>query len=156
MRYGALTLLFLTMVTVGISWADARLHPQTLRDFFTPKLILLNGVSILIALLPFFTGVNLLFAARLQIGRDLVRRRVWRQAVAALEPFAASSQRFLDTTGEAHALLAAAYDATGEHDRAATIRAYLHRRHPKWVEKLETPGQEKRPRPAKGKSRRRF
>ena len=129
----------------------------------------LDMVSILVVLIPFFLGMNRLFAARLAIGRDLVRRRQWRAAIAALDPFAGPSQRFLDASGEAHYLLVLAYTGAGDTAEAARAREFLrrHRRGP-WTDKLTAnitapprlsprhTGQEKPKRPANVKRRRRF
>ena len=101
----------------------------------------LDTVSVLIVLTPFFIGINKLFAARLSLGRELTARRAWREAVAALDPFAGPTQRFLDSTGEAHYLLALAYDGLGESEKAAAARQFLRRHRPGiWAGKLdETP-----------------
>src|SRR5579883_2114790 len=66
---------------------------------------LLDFVSILIVMSPFFLGTNRFFAARLRFGREFVEKREWHKAVASLEAFNHIGQRFLDPTGEAHYLL---------------------------------------------------
>ena len=114
--------------------------------------------------------MNRLFAARLRLGRDLVQRRQWAAAIAALDPFAGPSQRFLDGTGEAHYLLARAYAGAGDAAKAARAREFLRRHRPgPWAKKLTTAApasprpaisalkrQEKSGRPANVKGRRRF
>ena len=182
LRFGLLVFALLIADTLFVSYFNARLHPRTLRDLLTPKLAFLNGVSILVVLIPFYWGIYKLFAARLAIGRERVGARAWREAVAALEPFSAWMQRFLDQSGEAHFLLAQAYAGLGDKARAEAARAFVRRRKGVWADKLTpgtgvsgkgtagrgkaspgkgagvyaAPGQEIKPRPAKGKPKRRF
>ena len=170
MTFGILVFALLVLTTFGLSWANARYHPQTLKDLLTPQLIALNLLSILIVLIPFYAGIHRLYAARLEIGRERVQARAWSEAVAALEPFDAPMQRFLDGTGEAHYLLAQAYAALGSKERAEKARAYVRRKKGVWAEKLSpgkggaskgasvysAGGSEARPRPPKSKPKRRF
>ncbi len=91
-------------------------------------------------------------------------------------------QRFLDGSGEAHFLLAQAYLGIGDKQKAEAARAFVRRKKSVWAEKLApgrvqitagknraektraakgagvyaAPEQENRPRPAKGKPKRRF
>ena len=167
--YGVLVLILLVLTTIGLSLMNARYHPQTLKSLLTPQLIALNLLSILVVLVPFYAGIYRLYAARLEIGRDRVAARAWSEAVAALEPFDAPMQRFLDGSGEAHYLLAQAYSALGSKTQAEAARAFVRRKKSVWSEKL-SPGkgiarkgvvstafeQENRPHPAKGKPKRRF
>lgn len=168
MTYGVLVFALLVLTTFGLSWANARYHPQKLTDLLTPQLIGLNLLSILIVLIPFYAGIHRLYAARLEIGRERVQARAWDEAVSALEPFAAPMQRFLDGTGEAHYLLAQAYAGQGRKEAAEKARAYVRRKKGVWAEKLSpgksgkgvsvysASGPETRPRPPKGKPKRRF
>src|SRR6187402_1125949 len=58
-----------------------------------------NFIDLLGAMLvvvPFFIGTSKLYAERLRIGRELAEKGEFKQAVAALDPFAAPTQRFLD------------------------------------------------------------
>ena len=165
LRYGLLTFALLVAASFGMAFVNLPVPQNPLFRWHKP----LDMVSILIVLIPFFLGMNRLFAARLALGRDLVRRRQWTAAVAALDPFAGPSQRFLDGTGEAHYLLALAYAGAGESAKAARAREFLRRHRPgPWADKLTAgpaspkPGlarinaQEKPKRPANVKRRRRF
>lgn len=176
--YGLLVFALLILTTLALSYANAASQPKTLADLIhSPKLAALNLGSILIVLVPFYFGIHRLFAARLEIGRERVGARAWREAAAALEPFAAPMQRFLDGSGEAHFLLAQAYAGMGEKGKAEAARAFVRRKKSVWAEKLTpgrsqmsagkggtgkgagvyaAPGQENRPRPPKGKPKRRF
>lgn len=156
-----LTLVSLLMVPVNAHFGDFyRAH--RLRDVV--RVLILDFLSVLLVLVPFFLGINRLFAARLRLGRDLAGQRRWREAVAALDPFAGPSQRFLDQTGEAHYLLALAYAGAGDAQKAEAARAFVLRHRPgPWAKKLEeapplsrAARQEKRPRPSNGRPRRRF
>ncbi|MBV9851854.1 MAG: hypothetical protein JO250_19480 [Armatimonadetes bacterium] len=159
-RHGLLTFALLVAASFGMAFVNIPQSP--LFRWHKP----LDFFSVLVVLTPFFAGMNKLFAARLELGRDLVRRRRWREAIAALDPFAGPSQRFLDGNGEAHYLLAQAYAGAGDAARAERARAFLRRHRPgPWAEKLQsdaaTPsprrvGQEKPKRPANTKRRRRF
>lgn len=183
MTYGLVVFALLVLTTLLLSFANAATQPKTLGDLIhNPKLAGLNLLSILVVIVPFYFGIHRLFAARLEIGRERVQARAWREAVAALEPFAAPMQRFLDTTGEAHYLLAQAYTGVGDKGKAEAARAFVRRKKGVWAEKL-TPGrvqitagknrtekaraakgagvyaapeQENRPRPPKGRPKRRF
>ena len=160
LRYGAVT--FAILVAASFLMAFVNIPQSGVYRWHKP----LDMLSILVVLIPFFLGMNKLFAARLAIGRDLVQRRQWSGAIAALDPFAGPSQRFLDSSGEAHYLLALAYAGAGDTARAARAREFLrrHRRGP-WADKLTSTaaaprpsikGQEKPNRPANVKRRRRF
>jgi len=165
-RYGLLSLALLTLVSLVMIPVNAPFgelyRAHRVRDVV--RILILDFLSTLVVLLPFFLGINRLFAARLRLGRDLVGRRRWREAVAALDPFAGPTQRFLDRTGEAHYWLALAYAGAGDQKKAEATRAFLLRHRPgAWAEKLRAAppmarasGQEKRPRPSNGKPRRRF
>ncbi len=165
-RYGLLSLALLTLVSLVMIPVNANFgelyRAHRLRD--VARTLTLDFLSTLVVLLPFFLGINRLFAARLRLGRDLVAQRRWREAVAALDPFAGPTQRFLDRTGEAHSLLALAYAGAGDPSKAEAAHAFVLRHRPgAWADKLRAAppsgrqsGQEKRPRPSNGKRRRRF
>lgn len=165
-RYGLLSLALLTLVSLVMIPINAPFgelyRAHRVRE--VARILTLDFLSTLVVLLPFFLGINRLFATRLRLGRDLTAQRRWREAVAALDPFAGPSQRFLDRTGEAHALLAQAYIGTGDAGKAEAARAFVLRHRPGvWADKLRAApptarasAQEKRPRPSNGKPRRRF
>lgn len=150
-RYGLATMVLLVIMTVVMTLVNVYI-PGPLHRF-------LDTVGLLLVMLPFFAGMNKLFAARLALGRELVTQKRWREAMAALDPFAGPTQRFLDKTGEAHYLLSLAYQGAGDTQRAAQARAFVrrHRAGP-WAQRLDKPAaprQEKRVLPPKGKPRRR-
>lgn len=173
LTYGAIVFALLVLTTFAVPYADFQFHLPVL-----PKAIL-NGLSMLVVLIPFYFGIYKLYQARLEIGRERVQARAWPEAVAALEPFSAPMQRWLDSTGEAHYHLGTAYAALGDKVRAEKARVYVRRKKDSpWAEKLTTSrgpsitrtsaasrakvydgtgdGQEKRPAPPKSKPRRRF
>ena len=176
--YGLIVFTLLVLTSLLVPLIDAGQQPKTLGDLLhKPKLAALNLLSILVVLIPFYFGIHRLFAARLEIGRERVGARAWREAVAALEPFASLMQRFLDGSGEAHYLLAQAYTGMGEKGKAEAARAFVRRKKGIWADKLApvrgqitasknrtakgagvyaAPEQENRPRPPKGKPKRRF
>ncbi len=175
LTYGLVVFALLVLTSLLVPFINAASQPKTLGEMIhRPALAALNLGSILIVLVPFYFGIHRLFAARLEIGRERVGARAWGEAVAALEPFAAPMQRFLDGTGEAHFLLAQAYAGLGEKGKAESARAFVRRKKSVWAEKLTpgkvqitaqkgkgagvyaAPGQENRPRPPKGKPKRRF
>ncbi len=175
LTYGLIVFALLVVTTLLLSVFNAGSQPKTLGDLIhSPKLAALNLLSILVVIVPFYFGIHRLFTARLEIGRERVGARAWREAVAALEPFAAPMQRFLDGSGEAHFLLAQAYAGLGEKGKAESARAFVRRKKGVWAEKLSpgrvqitgqrekgagvyaAPGQENRPRPTKGRPKRRF
>ncbi len=142
LRHGALTfalLVFAPFVMWFVNLPGTPLYAD--RRF-------LDTVSVFVILLPFFVGTNRLFAARLAIGRELAQAGRWREAVAALDPFAGMGQRFLDPTGEAHFWLARAYAGQGETAKAKGAGEFVRRYRPGvWAQKLEEP-QEKTARAA--------
>ncbi|MGI4789098.1 MAG: tetratricopeptide repeat protein [Janthinobacterium lividum] len=169
LSFGVVVFGLLILTTFAIPYADMRYHLP-----IVPKAIL-NGASLLVVLIPFYFGIYRLFNARLEIGRERIQARAWTEAVAALEPFTAPMQRFLDHSGEAHYLLGQAYAGLGDKVRAEKARAFVRRKlGSPWAEKLlpskgpsisritaknganAEPGQEKRPTPTKSKPRRRF
>lgn len=170
LSFGAIVFALLIVTTFAMPYVNAR-YPHLP---IVPKSIL-NVLSLLVVLIPFYAGIYRLFQARLEIGRERVQARVWTEAVAALEPFATPMQRFLDHSGEAHFLLGQAYAGLGDKVRAEKARAFVRRKTGSpWAEKLQPgrgpgiarnkakgsaelePGQEKRPLPPKTKPRRRF
>ncbi len=173
LSYGVVVFALLVLTTFAVPYADYKYHLPVV-----PKAIL-NGLSLLVVLVPFYFGIYKLFQARLEIGRERVQARAWPEAVAALEPFSAPTQRFLDASGEAHYLLGQAYAGAGDKVRAEKARAFVRRKKGSpWAEKLQPSkgpglsrtasranakvydaqegGQEKRPSPPKTKPRRRF
>ena len=150
-RCGLATLVLLLLMTVVMSVVNA-LVPGPLHRF-------LDTLGLLVVMLPFFIGMNKLFGMRLKLGREFVANKHWREAVAALDPFAGTGQRFLDKTGEAHFLLSIAYQHTGDTRKAAQSRAFVQRHRPgEWAERLAEPAartQENRPAPPKRRPRRR-
>lgn len=172
--YGGVSFVLLLLLTFAVPYADARYPlPIVLKS-------ILNWGSLLIVLLPFFAGIARMNAVRLEIGRERVSARAWTEAIAALDPLDAPTQRFLDASGEAHYLLGQAYAGIGDKVRAEKARAFVRRKTGSpWAEKLQPGkgpgisrasskvsnakvydaqegGQEKRPAPPKSKPRRRF
>ncbi|MGO8671792.1 MAG: hypothetical protein ACLQVD_10555 [Capsulimonadaceae bacterium] len=93
--------------------------------------------SMFVVLVPFYWQAIRLFAARLEIGRDLVNKREWKQAIAALEPFNSFGQRWLDRSGEAHYLLSVAYTSLKNGKKAEQTRQFVLKHRPgPWSEKL--------------------
>ncbi len=173
--YGGISFVLLLAVTFGMPILNA----ATALPIWPKRL--LNYLSLLVVLVPFFAGVNRMNAARLEIGHERVQARAWTEALAALITFDTPFQRFLDASGEAHYLLGQAYAGAGDKVRAEKARAFVRRKTGSpWAEKLQpgrgpglsrsgakTPsnakvydtqagGQEKRPAPPKSKPRRRF
>jgi hypothetical protein len=136
LHYGRITLAVgvLTLMTpILMAMAGIKVH--------SALHTLISMLSALVIVMPFLFGMRKLFDARLRIGRELIQARKWRQAIAALDPFAAVTQRFTDRTGEAHYLLATAYDANGEREKALKARGFLLRHRPgEWADKLK-PGE---------------
>lgn len=134
LRHGALTFALLLVITFVMAFVNI---PQS-RLYHIHRM--LDTLSVLVVVIPFYLGINRLFAARLEIGRDLVAERQWTQAIAALEPFNSPSQRFLDGTGEAHYLIAQAYSALGKTAKATAARNFvLKHRRGVWADKLQPP-----------------
>lgn len=111
-KYGLLSAVLLVIIPLAMVPFNVQSSP-----FFGDRRFI-DTVSTFVVLLPFFLGTSRVFAARLRIGRELIQRKQWNQAVAALEPFAKPTQRFMDTTGEAHKLLAVAYSKLGNSELA--------------------------------------
>lgn len=111
-----------------------------------------------------------LFAKRLEIGRDLIAKREFRQAAVCLQPFEAFGQRFLDRTGEAHFLLAQAYAGSNNKVKAEQCKTFVIKHRPgPWAAKLggsagstsrvkqeATTTSTAKPKPSKSKPKRRF
>jgi hypothetical protein len=124
-----------------------------------------------LVILSAWYGLNgRLFATRLEIGRDLVAKREFRQAAVCLQPFESFGQRFLDRTGEAHYLLAQAYAGSNNKAKAEQCKAFVLKYRPgPWAAKLggsagpggrskseATDATGPRPKPSKSKPKRRF
>ena len=182
LTYGLIVFALLVLTSLLIPLIDAESRKTLTGLSHSPKLVALNILSILVVLVPFYFGIHRQFQTRLEIGRERVGARAWSEAVAALEPFDAPMQRFLDGSGEAHFLLAQAYTGLGNKAKAESTRAFVRRKKSVWAEKLTpgrvqitagkatsgkaragkgagvyvTPEQENRPRPSKGRPKRRF
>jgi len=129
------TIVLVTFVTMFVPLAN---DPQAKSIF--PYHRLIDALSVAVVIVPFFLLTNRVYAGRLRIGRDLEARGEHRQAIAALEPFNYWHQRFLDSTGEAHFLLAKAYDGIGQKDKAKKCRDYVLRsRRGPWADALAEP-----------------
>ncbi|BDI28452.1 hypothetical protein CCAX7_005030 [Capsulimonas corticalis] len=134
LRYGGVTFAQLFLMTFAMAPINMKGSPV----FKWHQAI--DVLSILLVFIPFLLGISKLFAARLRIGRDLVERGVWRQAIAALDPFEGFTQRFLDGSGEAHYLLSKAYAGAGEKAKAERARQFvLKHRAGVWADKLRDP-----------------
>jgi hypothetical protein len=98
----------------------------------------LDSISVLLFMIPFYVGMHFLFKERLRFGREYVASQNWKAAVAALEPFDSPTQKFLDGTGEAHYLLALAYGGAGQKVKAEKIKTFV-QKHRKgvWADKLK-------------------
>lgn len=130
--YGGVSFALLLAVTFGMPILNFTTHLP-----LWPKR-LLNYLSLLVVLVPFFVGVNRMNAARLEIARERVQARAWTEAIAALITFDTPFQRFLDASGEAHYLLGQAYAGVGDKVRAEKARAYVRRKKDSpWAEKLQ-------------------
>jgi len=127
-------------------------------------------LTVLPVLLAWYGLNGRLYAKRLEIGRDLVGKREFRQAAVCLQPFESFGQRFLDRTGEAHYLLAQAYAGSNQKAKAEKCKTFVLKYRPgPWAAKLggspavaarakaeTTVAAGPRPRPSKSKPKRRF
>jgi len=128
--------------------------------------------SMVVILTWWYAATGVLFSKRLDIGRELMEKREYKQAVACLEPFNSFGQHFLDRSGEAHYLLAQAYQNSGNKQAAEKCRQFVLTSRPgPWAAKLggksttaRAPQSSKptdtadaaKPRPSKSKPKRRF
>ena len=154
-------LILLTVVMPFFNQPPTAHHPaSTVWKYH--QIIDFGSAALIIAVL--YTMNGRLFATRLSIGRDLVAKREFRQAAVCLQPFEAFGQRWLDRSGEAHYLLAQAYAGSNNKVKAEECKTFVIKHRPgPWAAKLGgNPGKvdpstlPARPKPTKGKPRRRF
>jgi hypothetical protein len=108
------------------------------RSFLFPVHRFLDVITTLLALLPFFIGINRMNAVRLQYARRFAEEGNWRGVYSSVESFSQLGQRWMDPTGEAHYLLSVAYERQGERAKAAKERTFVmkHRPNSDWAKKL--------------------
>lgn len=129
---GVVTLIFLIPVPLLMSFVNV---PTS--KYFAARHVL-DALSVLLIMTPFYVGMNYLFRERLRFGRIYVAESRWKPAIAALEPFDSATQRFLDGTGEAHYLLAQAYSGAGDRVKAERIKTFVQKnRKGVWADKLK-------------------
>lgn len=110
--------LFLRILALGILSAIFVAQVPWLRQ----NRALLDMLSGVLALWPFFTGIGRLHAARIALGRRYAEAERWDDALATLEPLAAPVGRFFDATGEGRYWLAVAYRKAGRDAEAQKIQ----------------------------------
>jgi len=132
----------------------------------------LDVVSAAIIMFVFWAGISRINIALVGYGRGFYKKRQWDDVATVLSSFNQQGQHFLDRTGEAHYLLAEAYQHLGKPQTAQKARDYVVKFRPKseWAERLRQHTSYKpspaaghkvavaanidHPRPAKGKRRR--
>lgn len=157
-------LMMVAMMAIGIYGS----RPGTFIFKYHRPIALITTLPILIV---WYGMTGKLYAKRLEIGRDLVGKREFKQAIVCLEPFTAFGQRMLDRTGEAHYLLSLAYAGAHRKADADKCRDFVLKHRPgPWSAKLGgKPAAPKRtaasttadidaakPKPPKTKPKRRF
>lgn len=148
----------------------AAFYPATGADythvFSSPPSIAIDVLSAAIIMLVFWAGISRINRTLIEYARVFAERQQWSDVASVLESFNQSGQHLLDSTGEAHYLLAIALKRTGKPKGAETARNFLLKRkaHTAWAQKLlsddhaqAAPLPSTRPRdhkPARGKRRR--
>lgn len=135
-RIQLITLIVTAVLIVPVPFLMAFVNvPQS--KYFQDRHIL-DGLSMLLIMTPFYVGMNILFKARLRFGREYSEAKRWKAAVAALEPFDNFTQRFMDSTGEAHFLLGKAYAGSGDKMKAERMNRFVLKHRPGvWADKLK-------------------
>ncbi len=133
-RYTAIAAVvaLVTMVLCGVISAQ---FPRS--ALFGPKSPLYSVTSLLF-FIPFLIGQNKQASARMEFARRYAAEQRWSEAAAALAQFDTFGQRSFDHAGEAHYLLAQAYDRLGKKAEAAKMRAWVlkHRAGTPWAQKI--------------------
>jgi len=98
----------------------------------------LSTVSTLIILTPFFLGVSKLNKTRLYYARKYAEEEDWKAVYYSVESFTQLGQNWMDSTGEAHYLIAIAYERLGQKADAEKARSFVtkHRSSGEWAMKL--------------------
>ena len=98
-------------------------------------------LSMFLCFATFYFGQHKQASMRMEFARRYVAEQRWAEAAAALVSFASFGQRSLDRSGEAHYLLAQAYERLGKKREAANIRAWVvkHRAGSQWAQKIAPP-----------------
>ena len=111
-------------------------HSPLLRHAMESRPILLVVASIW--LIPFLIGQIKQSALRLQYARQYAEQQRWGVVIAALRSFTEWGQKSFDRDGEAHYLLAQAYDRTNRKELARKMREFIrkHRSGSEWARRI--------------------
>ena len=87
--------------------------------------ILLDSLSGVLALWPFFTGMGKLYAWRIALGRKYAEAERWADAAPTLAPVGGIQGRLFDVTGEGRYWLARALHGIGKEAEAKELLSWV-------------------------------
>lgn len=87
--------------------------------------VLLDSLSGVLALWPFFTGMGKLYAWRIVLGRKYAEAERWTDAAQTLAPVGGIQGRLFDVTGEGRYWLAIALHGTGKAQEAKELLSWV-------------------------------
>ena len=128
-RYAMVSFALAVLGIVLLAIVGAKYPHSVFTRHLMENRFLFIGVSFL-WLIPFLIGQIKQSALRLQFGRQYAEQQRWGTVVAALRSFTQFEQRPFDRTGEAHYLLAQAYDRLNRKDQAVKCRDWIRKRRP--------------------------
>jgi hypothetical protein len=130
--FGGTFFVLALLLNAGMAWVNLPHTPlYGMRRF-------LDTISVLVFMTPFFLGINIMNKARLKYARKYVQEENWKAVYYSVEFFTHLGQKWLDSTGEAHYLLAIALDHQGQREAARKARLFItkHRPSGEWAAKL--------------------
>ncbi len=126
-RYAMVSFALAVLGIVLLAIVGAKYPHSVFTRHLMENRFLFIGVSFL-WLIPFLIGQIKQSSLRLQYGRQYAEQQRWGTVVAALRSFTQFEQRPFDRTGEAHYLLAQAYDRLNRKDQARKCREWIRKR----------------------------
>jgi hypothetical protein len=110
------------------------------RIFSSPPSIAIDILSAVLIMAVFWSGISKINKLLIGYARSFAERQQWIDVSSVLESFNQNGQHLLDTTGEAHYLLAISLERIDKPKAAQKARDYLLKRkgHTEWAQKLRS------------------
>jgi hypothetical protein len=98
----------------------------------------IDTLSTMLIMLPFFFGINAMNKARMKFARQYAAEENWKAVYGSTETFSQFGQKWMDSSGEAHYLLAIALERLGHRPEATKARLFVTKYRPngEWAAKL--------------------
>ncbi len=130
--YGGTLFVLLLLLQTAAVWINMPHSP------LFPFRKVMDVAIVFVIMMPFFIGMRKMVDVRLKYARRYVAEEDWKAVFYSVEFFDHIGQKWMDSTGEAHYLLAVALERQGQRDAARKARLFVtkHRPSGEWAAKL--------------------